>query len=321
MVNGRTDECASIDHSCLLSEGDRHFFGKGCRRDLGKAVEYYSRAADAGSDEAQYNLGYCYEEGLGVFRSPAKAVKWYRRSAGLGNAKAQNNLGNCYYWGSGVAQDYKEAFKWYALSASQDYGWAQYNLAECYDEGRGTAKNPAEAQRLYALAAAQGIDDAREAMLPSVRRRKKRIGTLLRILYAAGVLLFIWFMVGNYHDAKAYNVYMKAHKCYEKKDYAEALRLCNEAIGMGCADAINLVGLCYERGCGVEKDKKKAYEHFCLAIEEGSAQALCNKARFLENGIYVSKDVDAATRCYEEAAEYGLNEAKAALERIRKKKR
>lgn len=320
MVNGRTDECASVDHACLLSKGDMLFFGKGCGRDLGKAVEYYSRAAEAGNDEAQYNMGYCYEEGLGVFRSPARAVKWYRLSAEQGNAKSQNNLGNCYYWGSGVAQDCKEAFKWYTLSAGQGYGWAQYNLAECYEEGRGTAKNSAEAQRLYALAAAQGIADAREAMLPSVRRRKKRARTLLRILYAAGVLVFIWFMAGNYHDAQAYNVYMNAHKCYEKKDYAEALRLCNEAIEMGSADAINLVGICYEHGHGVEKDRKKAYEHYCLAIEEGSAQALCNKARFLEYGIYVSKDVNAAIRCYEEAAGYGLNEARAALERIRKKK-
>src|SRR3546814_8809251 len=51
-------------------------YGRGVERDLVKAAELYRAAAEQGLAEAQHNLGYLYERGLGVGRNPAEAAVW-----------------------------------------------------------------------------------------------------------------------------------------------------------------------------------------------------------------------------------------------------
>ena len=46
-----------------------------------RAAALFRRAAEAGNPLAAYNLGYCYEHGIGVTADPGQAVAWYRRSA------------------------------------------------------------------------------------------------------------------------------------------------------------------------------------------------------------------------------------------------
>ena len=67
-------------------------------------------------------------KGQGVPQDDKEAVKWYRLSAEQGYAEAQFNLGFMYDNGEGVPQDYKEAVKWYRLSAEQGNALGQYNL-------------------------------------------------------------------------------------------------------------------------------------------------------------------------------------------------
>ena len=49
-----------------------------------RAVEYYRKAAEAGYAKAQYQLGVCYEEGIGVAKDleKAKACKRLAKEAG-----------------------------------------------------------------------------------------------------------------------------------------------------------------------------------------------------------------------------------------------
>ena len=53
----------------------------------------------------QNSLGWSYLHGLGVEKDFNKAVHWYERSTEQGNASAQYNLGNCYYNELGVKID------------------------------------------------------------------------------------------------------------------------------------------------------------------------------------------------------------------------
>ena len=69
--------------------------------------------AEQGVADAQYNLGVCYANGIGVTKDEAEAVKWYHKSAEQGVADAQYNLGVCYNHGTGVTKDEAEAVKWY----------------------------------------------------------------------------------------------------------------------------------------------------------------------------------------------------------------
>ena len=42
--------------------------------------------------ETQYEVGDCYENGLGVEKSRSEAKKWYKDAAEKGHAKAQERL-------------------------------------------------------------------------------------------------------------------------------------------------------------------------------------------------------------------------------------
>jgi TPR repeat protein len=74
-----------------------------------KAFSGYKAKAEKGDPVAQFNLGFCFDTGLGVAKNQVEAVKWYRKAAGQGNAAAQCNLGYCYDNGEGVAKDQIEA--------------------------------------------------------------------------------------------------------------------------------------------------------------------------------------------------------------------
>ena len=57
-----------------------------------KAFKHYQMGALKGFDVAQYNLGECYSNGVGVERSSSKAREWYNRAAAQYNEEAIENL-------------------------------------------------------------------------------------------------------------------------------------------------------------------------------------------------------------------------------------
>jgi TPR repeat protein len=52
----------------------------------------WQREAQAGDPDAQYNLAYLYENGIGVPKNEAKALELYQQAADQGHSAAQNNL-------------------------------------------------------------------------------------------------------------------------------------------------------------------------------------------------------------------------------------
>ncbi len=60
--------------------------------DAGRAARLFRRAAEGHNAVAEYDLGYCYEHGLGVTANPAKAASWYRRAASDAQDDALRNM-------------------------------------------------------------------------------------------------------------------------------------------------------------------------------------------------------------------------------------
>jgi len=58
----------------------------------GDRIAQWQREAQAGDPDAQYNLAYIYENGLGVPRDEAKALELYQQAADHGHSAAQSNL-------------------------------------------------------------------------------------------------------------------------------------------------------------------------------------------------------------------------------------
>ena len=99
----------------------------GVTEDKAKAIEWFTKAAEAGQSDAQYGLALMYDEGDGVPEDNAKAIEWYTKAALAGNNDAQFNLALMYDEGDGVPEDNAKAVMWYTKAAENGNGGAQYN--------------------------------------------------------------------------------------------------------------------------------------------------------------------------------------------------
>ena len=124
--------------------------------DYATALKEWRPLAEAGDASAQTNLGFMYENGLGVPKDDAEAVRLYRLAADQGDAYAQSNLGNMYRQGEGVPKDDAEAVRLYRLAADQGYANAQTNLGAMYELGLGVLQDSVTAHMWYNIGAANG---------------------------------------------------------------------------------------------------------------------------------------------------------------------
>jgi len=119
-----------------------YMLGDGVQADVGKAVEWYRKAADSGNPEAQNAMGIMYMSGDGVYRDKPAAVAWYRKAARQGYPDAMFNLGAAYYNGDGVPIDDGSAFAWFTLAKEA----GNPNAAKALEETAGDRKPWNEAE-------------------------------------------------------------------------------------------------------------------------------------------------------------------------------
>ena len=124
----------------------------GAKKNVPKGVRWTLKAATSGNAQAQHNMGFCCERGIGVDKDDAISIEWYKKSAVQGIPDAQAHLGRAYQHGEGVDKDLVEAEKWYHLAAQQGHTKAQGNMGLILTEwGRQD-----EAEHWYRLAAEEG---------------------------------------------------------------------------------------------------------------------------------------------------------------------
>jgi len=134
-----------------------YFFGE-----YKRAFTSWKPLAEEGLADAQANLGWLYQAGLGVEKDIQKAYQWYTKAADQGQAVAQNNLGVLYEYGNGVEKDLARAKSLYEKSADQGYRFAQYNLAQLILNK--DIKQRDEAVGWLKKAAAQGVVQAKDKL-------------------------------------------------------------------------------------------------------------------------------------------------------------
>lgn len=83
-----------------------------------KAQSWWTRAADKGDMESQYNLAMALWNDPGPGKDIARSFHYLHRAASQGLTTAQTRLGILYATGDGVAADPIEAHKWFAIAAS-----------------------------------------------------------------------------------------------------------------------------------------------------------------------------------------------------------
>ena len=124
------------------------------------AIRAWLPMAESGNAEAQNNIGYMYEGGLGVPQNYLMAMNWYRQAADSGLAEAQHNMGMLYHHGYGVAENFTEAFRWFEMAADQELAESEYMLGLAYQSGEGTSLDYAEARKLFLSSARKNYTPA-----------------------------------------------------------------------------------------------------------------------------------------------------------------
>ncbi len=143
-----------------------YFLGYGCEEDEAQSLSLVLESSGKGSKYGQLTLGELHRCGAGgLAYNNAQALALYRLAAAQNLDEAQWRLGYMYDNGQGVAQDYSEALRWYQLAAAQGLPEALYWVAYFHEEGRGVPANKAEAIRWYKLAQAAGCHSAAYALL------------------------------------------------------------------------------------------------------------------------------------------------------------
>ncbi len=120
------------------------------------AFRSFRPLAEDGIPEAQNNLGFLYQNGLGVKRNYTLALSWYQRAAEQGLPEAQHNLGMLNYFGYGVAQDFTIARRHFLKASEQKLGTSSYMIGLIYFNGDGFQKNLEQARQYFGKAAREG---------------------------------------------------------------------------------------------------------------------------------------------------------------------
>lgn len=127
---------------------------------LMKALPYFEKSARQGIADAQYALAQIYINSAGV--EPEKredARYWLRRAALAGYDTAQLDMGVWLIDGIGGEVDYEDGFAWMQRAANGGNVLAQNKLAHLYINAIGTRPDPVEAGKWYVLSRRAGLND------------------------------------------------------------------------------------------------------------------------------------------------------------------
>lgn len=98
------------------------------RGEYGPALRLFLAAAKAGDLGAQINVGYCYDNGIGVAPDRSKALYWYKRAYRRGDASAANNIGTI--WRD--EQNSRRALYWFQKAVRLGGEGANLEIAKHY---------------------------------------------------------------------------------------------------------------------------------------------------------------------------------------------
>ncbi len=124
------------------------------------ALPFYEKAAEQGLADAQYAVAQLYVAVSDVPQEKkAKARVWLERAAKAGFDTAQLDMGIWLVNGVGGERNFDEGFHWLRTAALRGNVVAQNKLAHLYVNALGTRPDPVEAAKWYVLSRRAGLKD------------------------------------------------------------------------------------------------------------------------------------------------------------------
>ncbi len=124
------------------------------------ALPYYENAAKAGIADAQYALSQIYHNSGGIPEEKRKQARyWLERAARAGYDTAELDLGIWLIDGVDGPVDYARGFQWMERAAEGGNVMAENRLAHLYRNGIGTKQDRTEAAAWYIVSRRSGLQD------------------------------------------------------------------------------------------------------------------------------------------------------------------
>lgn len=147
---------AQKDNVAINNLGSLYYSGIGTPRNVLKAVQMFTQAAELGNAESMVNLAFIYISGQGDLYQPQEAIRLFEKASAAQNPTADFMLGYAYYKGYIVPKNYRQAFELIKRAASAGYDDAMLVLSSMYMEGQGTPQNYGNGVKVLNMAVAQG---------------------------------------------------------------------------------------------------------------------------------------------------------------------
>ncbi len=266
-------EAGSVDAQIEL--GIAYGNGKDVRKNRKRALFWFRKAVKQDSAVGKRLLGEMYEKGNGVKQNFRKAASWYRKAADSGDRKALVNLGMLYETGQGVTRDFREAVKLYQKAADHGHGDGRSHLWKMFEKGLGVDRD------------LQMTPDLSERILEQVHTRGQ---TFLGPMYERGLL-------GAALD-------MEKVEQWDKHDVFSGRKR-----GKMMAELMRKVSESSEKSVDVPRFRKnrskEIFEWYKKAAREGNVNAQDTLATIYAAGKSVEKDDQKAFYWFKRAAENG----------------
>ena len=136
----------------------------GLRKNLRKAVKLFTEAAELGSVDALFSLGYAYKHGQGVEADEEKSAEFYKKAAMQGHVDSRCNLGMY----EANRRNLDRAVRHWLISAKMGHWNSLTVIKDSFMRGYATKEEYAEALRGYQVAI--------EEMKSHDRDKAKRLG-------------------------------------------------------------------------------------------------------------------------------------------------
>ena len=155
---------AKKDPAAINYLGKHYFFGSlGLQKDLRKAVQLWTEAAELGSIEALFDLGLAYDHGEAVQVDKTKAAEFLKKAAIQGHVMSRYHLG----WLEKLRSNDDHAVRHWLISAKMGHDESLEKIKDAVMAGFATKEQYAEALK--------GYQDAVEEMKSHDRDEAKRI--------------------------------------------------------------------------------------------------------------------------------------------------
>ncbi|XP_003920590.1 death ligand signal enhancer isoform X2 [Saimiri boliviensis] len=171
--------------------------------------------------------------------------------------------------------DYKAAFSYFQKAAARGYSKAQYNAGLCHEHGRGTPRDIRKAVLYYQLAASQGH-------------------SLAQYRYARCLLR---------DPAPSW-----------APERQRALSMLKQAADSGLREAQAFLGVLFTKEPYL--DEQRAVKYLWLAANNGDSQSRYHLGICYERGLGVQRNLGEALRCYQQSAALGNEAAQERLQAL-----